>query len=291
MLIRVLQRARATVHLRPARSADLPEVVRTLTLAFGEPLRGDTWDWILGSNAGAIFVAERRRSIVGTGAGLLFGATGWIGGLGVEPGSRRRGIASQLTARVVEWLREHGAQTLLLQATAQGRPVYEGLGFVPEGGYRMWSVPPARRARRRWAAHPAGSSELRPLRTDDLKAVLALDRSVTGEDRSLPIRAAWSTGGVALHGGEGLRGYHLDTPWGPGPTVAGDRDAGLVLLEAAQRADESVRVGVPEANTAGVDAMRDRGFEEVAGTERMRLGPAVPWRPDLVFGVFNPFWG
>ena len=49
MLIRVLQRARATVHLRPARSADLPEVVRKLSLAFGEPLRGDTWDWILGS--------------------------------------------------------------------------------------------------------------------------------------------------------------------------------------------------------------------------------------------------
>jgi len=50
-------------------------------------------------------------------------------------------------------------------------------------------------------------------------------------------------------------------------------------------------MGVPEANHHAVDAMSVRGYEEVAGTERMRLGPPVPWRPDLVFGVFNPFWG
>jgi GNAT superfamily N-acetyltransferase len=282
----VLQRARANVHLRPARAADLNDVVRTLTVAFGEPLRGDTWEWILAAPEGAIFVAERRHAIVGTGAGLLFGDTGWIGGLGVEPGSRRRGIASQLTAQVVEWLRERGARTLLLQATAQGRPVYEQLGFVAEGGYRMWSVPPARRAQRRM-----GAAGLRPLRAADLDAVLELDRAVTGEDRSLPVRAAWASGGYALEDGEGLRGYHLHTPWGPGPTVAADAEAGLALIDAAQRQDESVRMGVPEANRHAVDAMLARGYEEVAGTERMRLGPPVPWRPDLVFGVFNPFWG
>ena len=238
-----------------------------------------------------IFVAERRRSIVGTGAGLLFGSTGWIGGLGVEPSSRRRGIASHSRLGSSSGCASAGAETLLLQATAQGRPVYEGLGFVAEGGYRMWWVPPARRARRRWPAHPTGSAELRPLRTPDLDAVLALDRRVTSEDRALAIRAAWSSGGVALDEEGELRGYHLDTPWGPGPTVAADRDAGLALLETAQRPDESVRVGVPEANGLAVDAMRDRGFEEVAGTERMRLGPAVGSASRPRVRVFNPFWG
>ena len=53
----------------------------------------------------------------------------------------------------------------------------------------------------------------------------------------------------------------------------------------------SVRVGVPEANQPAVEAMTARAYEEVAGTQRMRLGPEVRWRPDLVFGVFNPFWG
>lgn len=282
----MLQRARATVHLRPARVRDIAEVVRTLTLAFGEPLRNDTWQWILDAPQGAIFVAERRDQIVGTGAGLLFGPTGWIGGLGVEPSSRRRGIASRLTGSVVEWLREQGAQTLLLQATAQGRPVYERLGFVADGAYRMWAVPPSRRGRRL-----DGRGGLRSLRAADLDAVLALDRAVTAEDRGLAVRGAWASGGYVLDDGERIRGYHLHTPWGPGPTVAADVDAGLVLLDAAQRPDESVRVGIPEANTAAVRAMASRGYEEVAGTLRMRLGPAVAWRPDLVFGVFNPFWG
>jgi GNAT superfamily N-acetyltransferase len=282
----VLQRARATVHLRPARARDIADVVRTLTLAFGEPLRNDTWQWILDAPEGAIFVAERRDQIVGTGAGLLFGPTGWIGGLGVEPSSRRRGIASRLTGSVVEWLREQGAETLLLQATAQGRPVYERLGFVADGAYRMWAVPPSRRGRRL-----DGRRGLRSLRAADLDAVLALDRAVTAEDRGLAVRGAWGSGGYVLDNGERIRGYHLHTPWGPGPTVAADVDAGLVLLDAAQRPDESVRVGIPEANTAAVRAMASRGYEEVAGTLRMRLGPAVAWRPDLVFGVFNPFWG
>jgi GNAT superfamily N-acetyltransferase len=266
---------------------DISGVVRTLTLAFGEPLRNDTWRWILEAPEGAIFVAERRSEIVGTGAGLRFGDTGWIGGLGVEPGSRRRGIATRLTTQVVDWLREQGAQTLLLQATAQGRPVYEQLGFAAEGAYRMWAVPPARRTR-----HPLNDGRgLRPLRASDLDAVLTLDRAVTGEDRGLAVRGAWASGGYALQEDDRLRGYHLHTPWGPGPTVAADPDAGLTLLDAAQRSDESVRVGIPEANTAAARAMAGRGYEEVAGTQRMRLGPPVEWRPDLVFGVFNPFWG
>ncbi len=282
----MLQRARATVHLRPARARDIADVVRTLTLAFGEPLRNDTWQWILDAPEGAIFVAARRDQIVGTGAGLVFGDTGWIGGLGVEPGSRRRGIASRLTEAVVSWLRDQGASTLLLQATAQGRPVYEKLGFVADGPYRMWAVPPSRRGRRL-----DGRRGLRPLRAADLEAVLALDRAVTGEDRGLPVRGAWASGGYVLDDGERIRGYHLHTPWGPGPTVAADTDAGLALLDAAQRPDESVRVGIPGANAAAVKAMAGRGYEEVAGTQRMRLGPAIAWRPELVFGVFNPFWG
>jgi GNAT superfamily N-acetyltransferase len=255
-------------------------------VAFGEPLRNDTWQWILDAPEGAIFVAARRDQIVGTGAGLVFGDTGWIGGLGVEPGSRRRGIASRLTEAVVSWLRDQGASTLLLQATAQGRPVYEKLGFVADGAYRMWAVPPSRRGRRL-----DGRRGLRPLRAADLEAVLALDRAVTGEDRGLPVRGAWASGGYVLDDGERIRGYHLHTPWGPGPTVAADTDAGLALLDAAQRPDESVRVGIPGANAAAVKAMAGRGYEEVAGTQRMRLGPAIAWRPELVFGVFNPFWG
>ena len=208
----MLQRARATVHLRPARARDIADVVRTLTLAFGEPLRNDTWQWILDAPEGAIFVAARRDQIVGTGAGLVFGDTGWIGGLGVEPGSRRRGIASRLTEAVVSWLRDQGARTLLLQATAQGRPVYEKLGFVADGPYRMWAVPPSRRGRRLDGRHG-----LRPLRAADLEAVLALDRAVTGEDRGLPVRGAWASGGYVLDDGERIRGYHLHTPWARAP--------------------------------------------------------------------------
>ena len=112
-----------------------------------------------------------------------------------------------------------------------------------------------------------------------------------GRHQSRLVVKALSDISFELQDGDRLRGFHLHTPWGPGPTVASDPDAGLALLDAAQRRDESIRVGIPDANTAAVRAMHQRGYEEVAGTERMRLGPPVEWRPDLVFGVFNPFWG
>jgi len=275
---------RSAPALRTATAADLTAIVRTLTVAFGEPLRADTWEWLDGLPEGEIVVAERRRSIVGTAAGLSFAATGWIGGLGVEPRSRRRGIATALTDEIVDWLRERGARTLLLQATDQGRPVYERLGFEAEGAYRMWSLPP-------WRGPRPPVPGTRPLRRADFRAVCALDREATGEDRAIALRAAWPSGGVALDGRDGLRGFHLDSPWGPGPTVAADADAGLALLGTARRPEEAVRLGVPAANAPAADALRAAGHEEVAPTERMRLGPPVPWAPERVFGVFNPFWG
>jgi len=275
------------VRIRPARTGDLSSVVRTLTTAFGEPLRADTWEWLQRSPEGEILVAEGDGVVVGTGSGLSFGATGWIGGVGVEPGSRGQGIARAVTEGISEWLRGAGARTLLLQATDLGRPVYDRLGFEAEGRYRMWSLPPARRRRRRGA--PDGA---RPLEPHDFSAVLALDATATGERRDPAIRAAWSSGGVALADGPGnLQAYHLDSPWGAGPTVAMDVASGLALLESAQRPDAGVRVGVPEENGAAVRAMVRRGYDEVAPTLRMRAGEPVPWRPDLVFGVFNPFWG
>lgn len=276
--------ARTRVRIRPARVSELHEVVRTLAAAFGEPLRADTWEWLKRSGHGEVVVAERNGSIVGTGSGLSFGGTGWIGGIGVEPRARRIGLASALTETVAEWLRGRGARTLLLQATAQGRPVYEGIGFLQEEMYRMWSVPPLFGRR----PHPA---KARPLRRGDFDAVLALDRAVTGEERDAALRAAWASGGVAMVIDDELRGFHLDTPWGPGPTIAVDEHSGVALIRAAQRTDVAMRVGVPAGNRAGTRELERRGFAEVAPTLRMRLGPPLAWSPQSVYGVFNPFWG
>src|ERR671931_2017891 len=48
---------------------------------------------------------------------VSFGATGWIGALGVAPEARRRGIGRALTEAAIASLRDRGAETVLLLAT------------------------------------------------------------------------------------------------------------------------------------------------------------------------------
>ena len=52
----------------------------------------------------------------------------------VAPTYRRRGLARQLMQALMQWSREHGLQTLMLNASAMGRGLYDELGFeaIPE---------------------------------------------------------------------------------------------------------------------------------------------------------------
>ena len=81
---------------------------------------------------GEVVVAEAGGELVGVAAGAVFGGTGWVGGVAVVPAHRRIGLGGALTEAIVEFLEGRGVATVLLHATALGRPVYERLGFVPE---------------------------------------------------------------------------------------------------------------------------------------------------------------
>src|SRR5947208_2002584 len=116
-----------SAEIRPAREADLAPVAATLRSAG------------LGANVGRLLE-------------FPFESTGWIGALGVIGAVRRRGLGTALTEAAVDWLRDHGAQTVLLYATEAGRPVYTRVGFVADGEAHAWrdvAPPPP-------AAVPAG---------------------------------------------------------------------------------------------------------------------------------------
>jgi GNAT superfamily N-acetyltransferase len=47
-----------------------------------------------------------------------------------EPGWRRRGLATLLIERTIDWTREKGIDSVVLHASEEGRSLYERLGFV-----------------------------------------------------------------------------------------------------------------------------------------------------------------
>jgi GNAT superfamily N-acetyltransferase len=234
---------------------------------------------------GEVVVAEAGGELVGVAAGAVFTGTGWVGGVAVVPGHRRAGLGGTLTEAIVEFLEGRGVTTVLLHATALGRPVYERLGFVPEAAYLTLTGP---------TRPPSpGDPSLRAGRQSDLKAVLALDLAATGEDRRRLLTALWPTGGLVAAGNGRLLGYHLASPWRPGGAViATDPEAGLVLLDAVRVAPgDEVGISVPAANTPAVQSLESAGFSERYRTVRMHRGPRVPWNPAALFGAHNLFWG
>jgi GNAT superfamily N-acetyltransferase len=234
---------------------------------------------------GEVVVAEAGGELVGVAAGAVFTGTGWVGGVAVVPGHRRAGLGGTLTEAIVEFLEGRGVTTVLLHATALGRPVYERLGFVPEAAYLTLTGP---------TRPPSpGDPSLRAGRQSDLAAVLALDLAATGEDRRRLLTALWPTGGLVAAGNGRLLGYHLASPWRPGGAViATDPEAGLVLLDAVRVAPgDEVGISVPAANTPAVQSLESAGFSERYRTVRMHRGPRVPWNPAALFGAHNLFWG
>jgi GNAT superfamily N-acetyltransferase len=246
---------------------------------------------------GEVVVAEAGGELVGVAAGAVFGGTrgtggsggsggtGWVGGVAVVPAHRRVGLGGALTEAIVEFLEGRGVATVLLHATALGRPVYERLGFVPETAYVTLGGPTLARA--------STGATVRAGRAADLEAVLALDRAATGEDRRRLLTALWPTGGLVAAVDGRVLGYHLASPWRPGgATIAADAGTGLALLDAVRvTPGDEVAISVPAANAAAVGWLGSAGFRERYRTIRMHRGPRVAWDPAALFAAHNLFWG
>ncbi len=254
--------------IRTAGPADIDPALSLIGRAFGLVVQAPSVHTLVANaQEGNLLVAERDGSLVGTAAYVSFGRTGWLGGVAVDVSARGSGLGRALTEAALDALGPH--ETVLLLASDAGRPIYERLGFEGEGMYRVFMSPDD--------AVPVGS-----FGTLDRDTVLALDARVTGETRTLAIEAA-------LEGIASASGVALKPPWPARPILAPDPGEGAALL--AGVLEPGLRLAVPEANVAGADAMLALGCEERPGVLRMRRGPAVPWRPTELWGVFSLFFG
>lgn len=228
-----------------------------------------------------LFVADVDGRIAGCGGATVFPGTpptGWVHGIVVHPERRRTGLGTRLTEAAIAWLRERSVETVLLLATDAGRPVYERLGFTE--GQRYGSFP--------WPAPGPIDAETRRMTSRDLPEVRALDRLATGEDRVAFIESRAASGWVTVRAGA-VAGFHLACPWGGGPIVARDPATGLALIGLARRLQPapSRGLGLPIVNAAAVKHLADLGLTAGRHVTRMWLGTPPPWRPDMIFGVFN----
>ncbi len=71
------------------------------------------------------------------GQGAVSGPEGYVLNVFVERAFRRRGVARLLMGHVLAYVREHGITRCTLHPSAEGKPLYESLGFTPTTELRL----------------------------------------------------------------------------------------------------------------------------------------------------------
>ena len=117
------------LNIRLMRPADIPFGLELCRQAGWNQLEDDLRRLLELAPEG-FFLAEDDGRPCGAASAVAYGVhTAWIGMVLVHKDFRRRGIGAQLMARCIETLRARRIESIKLDATDQGRPVYLKLGF------------------------------------------------------------------------------------------------------------------------------------------------------------------
>lgn len=150
-----------------------------LSLAVGWSLTLASWERMIiwgGRGAFGLFIG---KTLAATTIATRYGQDrAWIGAVITHPDYQRHGYARQVMAAAMTYLEEQQVQHVLLDATDQGRPLYDSFGFQPVYNVEIW----------RGRASSYLGSRARPLRGADLDAVVALDADIFGVARGRVIR-------------------------------------------------------------------------------------------------------
>jgi GNAT superfamily N-acetyltransferase len=274
--------------------ADLPfaDAVRSL-VRWNQTLAD--WERFLAQEPHGCFVAEWEGMPAGTVTTTCYGvALGWIGMLLVHPDRRHCGIGTALLQHAMSSLRDRGVLNMKLDATPQGQPLYEGLGFQAEEPLARWQG-------QTLPAEPC-SRWVRPLVANDSSwpALSKLDAGAFGISRErmlkdlaeqsvLCVTGSWpdgSTGFGMLR--EGARAYYL------GPAAASSATAGADIVRhlLSYRAERPVFWDVLNGNEAARSLAAAFGFSIQRPLLRMRFGTQpLPYCVERQYAIADPAVG
>lgn len=207
------------------------------------------------------------------------GKLGWIGLLIVKTEFRRRGTATQLMKKAIDYLLQCGVKTIKLEAVPQIYPNYTEHGFVDE-------YDSLRFIRTASKSHPQKRDNPTLIKKAKISEIRELDKKYFGADRtkvlaSLPKEkpqicfAAYNktiTTGYIMR--RKAKNGHKIGPFACNPENT--QTAEDMLQELMNRlADTTLYVGVPAPNKNAVELLMKHGFVQYSKSIRMRLGPEL----------------
>ncbi len=259
--------------MRAMTAADLPRT-QALSEALRWPHRLVDWEQLFRHAQG--LVAEQDGQIVATAQRWLWGERhATVGLVIVAPACQGRRIGQRLMAALLDRLAQH---TVLLHATAEGRGLYERLGFISTGGIRQHQG----MARPTPLIARASGRRLRPAGTSEAGTLQALDAVARGMPRGALIHdlLASAQASVVLEQDAEPCGFALLRRFGRGyslgPVVAPDLEGAKALIAhlVGLNAGHFTRIDI-DASGGLTDWLDGLGLPCVDAPVTMVRGPAL----------------
>jgi GNAT superfamily N-acetyltransferase len=273
---------------------DLPLAMRLKSQAGWNQTEAD-WRRFMAISPRDCFIAELDGAPVATTVACVFGEVAWLAMVLVDEPVRGQGIGTTIVRHAVEHLDRLSVQTIRLDATPLGKPVYEKLGFVEEYAVERYGGVVTRSR----CEVPESAATFRVARADEYAELCRFDQQTTGTDRRgflMRLFAEWPENVFVADNRGALTGYvaarHGSNAVQVGPCLAID-DVGLSLLAAAARRHEGARVviDVPELNVAAARITKSFGMAHERSLLRMRRGPAVAENASRIWASSGPELG
>ncbi len=276
------------VEIRLLFEADIPAAMQLKEAARWNQTEAD-WRRLLRLEPSGCFGAIKDGRLVGTTTTTIYGELAWIGMVLVEPQHRRQGIAAKLMNVALDYLQDK-VDTIKLDATSLGQPVYEKFGFQVESAVERWS-----------GIAQSTSGETQPQAVTDrntMRDLLNLDRVAFNADRSRLIQTLIDDACVSpvlMRAADGaLSGYALARNGTSrtyiGPVVAKDPQIAETLLDRmfSELAGSDVYVDLNKQSGAGAGLLSDRGFVKERDLIRMVKGRETRKTSPLVVAIAGP---
>ena len=285
------------MQLRVMTRSDIPAGMRLKEIA-GWNQTAEDWMRFLDASEGGCFVADVDGKVRGTVATIAYEKRfAWVGMVLVDPEYRGKGLGTRLLQIAIDFLQAAKIPCIKLDATPQGKPIYEKLGFACEYEIERWIFKrtPDVTARTKESVSKNTVSE------QVFESILAEDRGVFGADRSQLLKFLQHSAPEftnAISEKSELRGYtfgrrgsfadHL------GPWMAKDSDAASDLLRSfiARSRREILLVDCLKSNAVAGGLLRAMGFQFSRPLTRMYLGANHhPGQTENLCAIAGPEFG
>ena len=258
------------IKIRLMRKNDRPFLDNMVTTVGWNQIEKD-WDRYIDMEPRGCFVAEFNGLPVGTATTISYeDRIGWIGMVIVSPIARGRGIGTALLKRCIDYL-SPTVQTIKLDATPLGEPVYRKLGFEKECNI----------VRMEATAKPANETILPCISNRNKSKIIAFDKMSFGASREkvlVRLINEYPDYSAFIEKDGQILGYALANKgrrqWHIGPVVVNSISHLNILLSSimTKLVFKNVYMDVPVFSDERFCILKNFGFKDVRSYTRMYLG-------------------